>query len=112
MSRLCVLVFAVIAYLLARGAERVHDLVEDASAFGTGGLFVVFVVAMMTKPGSPRPFGGPRSAIAALTAGLVVWLLGRHLLDLPAPFLCSVAAAALAFVGMALMELTPRRVGP
>lgn len=108
-SRLCVLAFAVIAYLLARGAERVHDLVEDASAFGTGGLFVVFVVAMMTKPGSPRPFGGPHSAIAALTAGLVVWLLGRHIVDLPAPFLCSVAAAALAFVGVAALELKLRR---
>jgi Na+/proline symporter len=104
-SRVCVLVFGVIAYLLARGAERVHDLVEDASAFGTGGLFVVFVMAMCTK------LGGPRSAIAALATGLVVWLGGRHLVVIPAPFLCSVAAAALAFVLVAVLEARSTRPG-
>ena len=97
-SRLCVLVFGVVAFVLAINADGVHDLVEDASAFGTGGLFVVFVMAMGTK------IGGPRSAIAALTSGLVVWLLGRHVIELPAPFLCSVAAAALAFAVVAVLE--------
>jgi len=102
-SRVCVLVFGVIAFLLALGADSVHGLVEDASAFGTGGLFVVFVLAMTTK------FGGPRSAIGALAAGLVVWLAGRHLVEMPAPFLCSVAAAALVFVVVAVLEAIIRR---
>lgn len=97
-ARLCVLGFGVIAFLLARGADRVHDLVEAGSAFGTGGLFVVFVLAMTTK------FGGPRSAIAALASGLAVWLGGRYLVALPAPFLCSMAAAALAFVLVTALE--------
>ena len=97
-SRLCVLVFGVVAYVLALGADRVHDLVEGASAFGTGGLFVVFVLAMTTD------LGGPRSAVAALATGLVVWLAGRHVVTLPAPFLISMAAAALAFVLVAALE--------
>jgi len=102
-SRVCVLVFGVVAFVLAINADGVHDLVEDASAFGTGGLFVVFVMAMCTK------LGGPRSAIAALACGLVVWLLGRHVIELPAPFLCSVAAAALAFAIVAVLEARFRR---
>jgi Na+/proline symporter len=101
-SRLCVLVFGVIAYCLALSADRVHDLVESGSAFGTGGLFVVFVLAMATN------FGGPRSAIAALTTGLVVWLVGRYVVELPAPFLTSMAAAALAFVVVAVLEARKR----
>ena len=105
-SRLCVLGFGVIAFVLALQADRVHDLVEGASAFGTGGLFIVFVLAMTTR------FGGPRSAVAALITGLVVWLAGRYLLALPAPFLGSMAAALAAFVLVALVELRSRRGGP
>ncbi len=107
LSRLCVLGFGVIAYVFALRADGVHALVEAGSAFGTGGLFVVFVLAMTTR------LGGPRSALAALATGLLVWLVGRYLIALPAPFLTSMLAATLAFGLVALVELRSQgRGGP
>jgi Na+/proline symporter len=97
-ARLCVLVFSALAFLLARAADHVHELVEAASAFGTGGLFVVFVLGISTR------LGGPHSALAALGVGLITWLAGRYVLDWTAPFLCSMAAAALAFAVVAVLE--------
>lgn len=97
-ARLCVLVFAGFAYLLARSADHVHELVEGASAFGTGGLFVVFVLGISTR------LGGPHSALAALGVGLLTWLAGRYVFAWTAPFLTSMAAAALAFAVVAVLE--------
>lgn len=97
-ARLCVLAFSGLAYLLARSADHVHELVESASAFGTGGLVVVFVFGMSTR------LGGPTSAVAALAAGLLSWISGRYLLAWSAPYLASMAAAALTFVVVAALE--------
>jgi len=97
-ARLCVLAFGVLAFFLARAADHVHELVEGASAFGTGGLFVVFVLGISTR------LGGPYSALAALGAGLLSWIAGKYVLAWTAPFLCSIAAAALAFAVLAVLE--------
>lgn len=97
-SRLCTLVFGVLAYLVGRAADGVHDLVEDASGFTGGGLVVVFTFALWSR------FGGPKSALAALLVGLVLWLLGRYLGLGPAPFLTSMAAALVVYVAIALLE--------
>lgn len=102
-SRLCTLVFGVLAYLVGRAADGVHDLVEDASGFTGGGLVVVFVFALWTR------FGGPRSALAALLVGLVLWLLGRYGGLTPAPFLASTFAALVVYVAVALAERTRPR---
>ncbi len=102
-ARLCVLAFAGFAFLLARSADHVHELVEGASAFGTGGLFVVFVLGISTR------LGGPHSALAALGLGLITWLAGRYVFDWTAPFLTSMAAAALAFAVVAVLEARFKR---
>ena len=51
------------------------------------------------------------SALAALGVGLITWLAGRYVLDWTAPFLCSMAAAALAFAVVAVLEARFKR-GP
>lgn len=102
-ARLCVLAFSVLAFLLARSADHVHELVESASAFGTSGLFVVFVLGISTR------LGGPYSALAALGVGLLSWLAGKYTLAWTAPFLSSMAAAALAFAVVAVLEARFKR---
>jgi SSS family solute:Na+ symporter len=97
-SRLCTLAFGVLAYLVGRSADGVHDLVEDASGFSGGGLIVVFAFALWTR------FGGPRSALAALLVGIALWLLGRYAGLTPAPFLTSMLAAFVVYVVVALAE--------
>lgn len=104
LSRLCTLAFGLLAYVIARGADGVHALVEDASGFTGGGLIVVFAFALWTR------FGGPNSALAALLVGLIVWLLGRYADLTPAPFLASMFAATLVYIAVALAErVTLRR---
>src|SRR5690606_38279135 len=55
-SRISTLAFGVLAYVIARSADTVHALVEDASGFTGGGLVIVFAFALWTR------FGGPNSA--------------------------------------------------
>lgn len=100
LSRVCTLVFGVLAYLVGRSADGVHDLVEDASGFTGGGLVVVFAFALWSR------FGGPNSALSALLVGMVLWLLGRYAGITPAPFLASMLAAFVVYVAVALVERT------
>lgn len=96
--RLTVLALSVVAFVLAIGSERIKELVETASAFGSAGAFVVAMFALFSR------FGGPQAAIASLLAGILVWAWGRWLWSLPYPYLAAVAAALAAYVAVALVE--------
>lgn len=91
-ARLCVIGFGVIAYGLALAADGVYELVAEASALGSAGVFVSAVAALFLKR------GGPRAALAALTSGLVVYVLCAYVLVLDTPYLISLAAAVAAYV--------------
>ena len=96
--RVTVLALSVVALLLAQSVERVKELVETASAFGSAGAFVVAMFALFTR------FGGPRAALSSLVAGIVVWAIGRFALGFDLPYLISVAAAFMIYVGVAMGE--------
>lgn len=97
-ARVCVAVFGVVAYALALSAEGVYALVEQASAFGSAGIFVVVSFGLFSRR------GGPRAAIAALLAGVVIWVGGSYVLGLPYAYLAALAGATLAYVGTSLTE--------
>lgn len=92
----------VLAYALALHADGVYALVEEASAFGSAGIFVVVVFGLFSR------VGGASSALLALLTGVIVWVGGAHLLDLPYPYLTSLGASALAYLGVAALERSPR----
>ena len=96
--RLTVLALSVVAYALALGAERIHDLVETASAFGSAGVFVVTIFALFTR------IGGSLAAYAGLTAGMGVWLVARFLLQYSTPYLLALVCAFAAYLVAALIE--------
>ncbi|MBL9076252.1 MAG: sodium:solute symporter [Planctomycetes bacterium] len=79
-----------VAFGLALSSDTVHDLVEEASGFGSAGVFVLGVLGLYTR------FGGPWAGCGALLAGLVVWVGTRHLtiVSTDHPYLWSLAAAA------------------
>jgi Na+/proline symporter len=88
-----------LAYLLATTDWNVKQLVEQASGFGSAGIFVLAVFGTFT------PLGGSRAAVLSLLAGLSTWVLGSYVVPerIAHPYLASLAAAALAFsVGCAL----------
>lgn len=105
-ARVGVACFGVLAYAMALHAEGVYALVEEASAFGSAGVFITIVLGLFTR------WGGAASAGASLATGATVWIAGAHLLGLPYPYLSSLAAALVAYVGVAAIEWRVRRAVP
>jgi len=97
-ARLSVVALTAVAFLLALTSDRIKELVEIASAFGSAGIFVSAAFGLFTR------FGGPRSAAVSITLGTLVWALGRFVLDWEAPYLVALAVSAAAYIGVALME--------
>jgi Na+/proline symporter len=100
-ARIGVAVFGVLAYVMALYAEGVYALVEQASAFGSAGIFVIVAFGLFTR------WGGPASAIAALGAGVTVWVVGSYVFDLPFAYLAALASAAAAYIAVAAFERQP-----
>jgi Na+/proline symporter len=97
-ARTGVATFGVIAYVIALHAEGVYALVEEASSFGSSGIFTVVTFGLFTR------WGGPNAAAASLLSGVAVWIVGAYVLDLSLPYLTSLAAAALAYVLIAIVK--------
>jgi SSS family transporter len=97
-ARWGVAVFGALAYVMALHAEGVYALVEEASAFGSAGIFVALVIGLFSR------WGGARSAAASLLVGVVAWILGAYVMDLAYPYLVSLAASLLAYAGVALVD--------
>jgi len=89
-----------VAYWLASSEQNVADLVEEASGFGSAGVFVLACVGLYGRR------GGALAANLTLLTGLAVWVIGRHLAPglIPRPYMSSLAAAALAFAFGCLCE--------
>ena len=90
----------VLAYVLALSADRIHDLVETASAFGSAGVFVTTLFALYTR------IGGPNSAYAAMVAGMGVWLVARFGFGVTTPYLLALGCATLSYVAVAWLDRT------
>ncbi len=103
-ARIGVFVFGAIAYTLALHAEGVYALVEEASAFGSAGVFVVSMFALFTK------IGDTRGAMATLLAGLATWILGAYVLEFPLPYLTSLGVSLGVYLGCVWWLPQPRPV--
>lgn len=115
-SRISVFAFGIVAYLLALHGGRVRDLVEEASAFGSTGVFVVVVFGLFTR------YGGLLAAYSSLLVGVTVYVLGcygippfplgsdsegasaRLLEPIEYPYLFSLASALVAYVAVGALE--------
>ncbi|MGH7554543.1 MAG: sodium:solute symporter family protein, partial [Longimicrobiales bacterium] len=100
LARGSVMAFGIIAYVLARRAEGILELVEQASAMGSAGALVTAVFALFTK------FGGPRAAIATLLTGLGVYL-GATVADATTPFLLALVASVGVYLAVGALERKP-----
>lgn len=96
-ARGSVIGLGVVAYGLAHGSDSVHDLVQEASAFGSAGVFVIGVLALTGR------VGGPAAALTALGLGVVSWVVLAHGVDSPIAFLLSLACAAAGYAAVSLL---------
>ncbi len=105
-ARVLVIVYGVIAYAMAMSAEGVYALVEEASAFGSSGLFAVIVLGMWTRR------GGPVTACATLVTGVVSYVgfaygLSWAGVEVSFPYILSLAASVVCYVALMAIERTP-----
>ena len=96
--RLTVLALSVVAFVLALSVERIKELVELASAFGSAGVFVTTIFALFTR------IGGPLAATWAMLTGMAAWAIGRFVLAIEAPYLIAVGLSALIYLAIAAFE--------
>jgi len=97
--------FGVLAYLLALTAPSVYHLVEQASAFGGASVFVAMTFGLFTR------IGGARSAAGSVLAGVGTYVLGAYIFPFPYPFLSSLAASGVAYLGVSVLERSPAADG-
>ena len=91
-ARRSVLVYGVVAYVMALYAEGVYHLVEEASSFGSAGLVVVLFYALYAKSWSPI------AAMFSLVGGVLSYIFCAHILILDHPFLISLLSAFLLYL--------------
>jgi Na+/proline symporter len=87
LARVSVVALSGIAYVLARSAESVHGLVQEASAFGSTGICVAGCLGLFSRR------GGELAAYAAILVGAVSWVVSAYVLESEVAFLISLAAA-------------------
>jgi SSS family transporter len=97
-TRLNVFISGVIAYLLATYAEGVYELVKDASAFGSSGIFVIFIFGLLSRRGNGI------SASLSLITGAISWITSHYILDIEFAYLISLLIAFTTFVMSLLTE--------
>ncbi len=105
LARAWVIVFGVVAYVLATRATGIYALIEGAAAFASAGVLVAASFGLFTR------IGGPVSATAALLVGTGVWCVGSWGELLTAPYLASLASAAAVYLvvsGFERVELASR----
>jgi Na+/proline symporter len=92
-ARLAAALAGAAALALALSRWNVKELVEQASGFGSAGVFVLAVFGVYSR------LGGPRAAVGALLGGLGSWLLGSYAAPdhVPYPYLTSLAVALSGF---------------
>jgi Na+/proline symporter len=70
-TRMGVVVCGLIAYRMALGSESVYDLVVEASALGTSGIFILVTFGLFTN------FGGTFTAYMTLITATTIYAFGR-----------------------------------
>ncbi len=96
--RLTVLALSIVAFLISFTSERIKDLIETASAFGSAGIFVATLFALFTR------LGGPLSAYVSVAAGTLVWAGGKYVVGLGTPYLLGLLASFVGYLAAAMLE--------
>jgi len=97
-ARIGVIIFGIIAYVIAMYASGIYDLVVDAAAFGTAGIFTVVVFGLFTKLGSAK------TAMATLLMAMSSWLIMTYIYEIEFAFLMSLIFSISTYIAASLFE--------
>jgi Na+/proline symporter len=90
-SRISVAIFGVVAYVLAINADSVLGLVEEASAFGSAGIFTCCLLGLTQKR------GGPITAACSMVIGMVSYGVLAYIVQYDYAYLSSLACSLVTF---------------
>lgn len=99
-ARACVLALGLVAYTLALTADGVFALVEQASALGSSGAFVVICFALFTR------FGGPLAALLTLLVGTATYVV-LNSAGMSYPFITSLLLSLVCYLVVGMVERQP-----
>lgn len=97
-ARFFVLVFGIMAWVIATNADGVYNLVVDAAAFGTSGIFTIVVFGLFSR------FGGKFAAAITMFTAMGIWLSATYIFDISWAYLLSLICAIGAYVITAFFE--------
>jgi Na+/proline symporter len=97
-ERMLVLTGGIAAALIALSADSVYELVKNASAFGSAGIFVVMTMGGFTR------FGGRLASAGALLGGSSVWIAGHYIMQFEFSYLLSLAASLGMYLAGAMID--------
>ncbi len=97
LARLCVAVFALLAYLIARSGDTIYDMLQLASSFGSAGIVVTVLIGLNLR------FGGSFTAFLTLITGIIGAIIGE-LAEAEAAFLFTLAACLVCYLIGGLYE--------
>ena len=99
-----VVIIGVLAYFLAISADSVHQIVYVGASIGTAGIVVIYLFSFQDK------FGGKWAALAALSFGIIIPLMGDHFVDfIVYPYLTGFVLALMGYVIVGLWEYSYNR---
>jgi len=90
-DRVGVLLLGISSYLLALHAERIYSLVKEASAFGSAGVFVIYIIGMYAKKTNVT------AAIITLISGACAYFVAKFFIHFEYSFLLSVCISILSY---------------
>lgn len=102
-ARIFVVIFGVLAWYIATNAEGVYNLVVDAAAFGTAGIFTIVVFGLFTR------FGNNWAAGITLFTGMIVWLTATFVLDLGWAYLLSLICSITIYIFVSAIEIKKKQ---
>ena len=106
LARSGVVVFGLVAFVLALGAESVFELVQEANGIGSAGILVLMSFGLFSG------FGGKYTGLVTLATGFGVWIYGRYFGGWDCPYLISLAATVSAYLLAGLAERRWRKPLP
>lgn len=90
-ERIVVIAAGLFASVLALYADGVYQLVKDASAFGSAGIFIVIALGMYTRHGDER------SATITLLGGALTWIVAYYILEYEYSYIASLIISVIIF---------------
>lgn len=96
-DRIGVFLLGISSYILALHAEGIYSLVKEASAFGSAGVFVIYIIGMYSKKTSVP------AAVITLVTGACTYFIGKFFIHFEYSFLLSMVISASSYYSVVLV---------